>query len=264
MIYLTCDIHQSTMCTLEHEYLSDVPTLLAENYTSICLKNNIKHTHFYTGQAISENPEVVKRLVKTNYVEIGGHTYNAFRYGKLSLRLRGLTRSKYHWLPLQCADIWRTTATFVRNGLPVPQSWRTHSYASDFFTPLLLRMNGYNYISDEKKEGGKPYKKCSGIISVPINVLPDHEHLVHGPKCELKVKDRGWEGDCFGNTFLEKEQWMEKLLRQIYNNEKSNIDSVILIHAECMDALDRMHTFEDICREIRVYRSGFVKEIVLT
>lgn len=263
MIFVTCDVHQMDMQTKEHAYLSKIPTLLAEKYTSICLSNNLKHTYFYTGKALQENPVLAKELILTNYVEIGGHTYSAFRYNNALHKLRVWSRSKYHLFPFQYMDIYKTANVFRSNGFPQPVSWRTHSYRSDYFTPVLLRLNGFRYISDEKKRDGKPYKTNSGIISVPINVMPDHEHLIHGPKCELGVNDRKWEGDCFGNVFLEKEHWADMLLKQIYDNEKSGVDSVILIHAECMDALDKMNTFEAICKELKSFSSGFIRDIVV-
>jgi hypothetical protein len=262
MIYLTCDVHQPTLNNLEANYFSENSLSLAEKYFSICKQSNVKTTFFYTGLAAWAHRDWLKKTINSHpgQIEIGGHTWNALKYPKIWKFLLSKTRTNYNFFLLQLIDIWLTKFTIQLVSSGAMTSWRTHAYNSSVTTYKLLNYLSVKVISDEKLEMGLPYLHTGDLTCAPINVLPDHEHLLHGPKSNLSKEDRSWSGDVFGNVFLDKTEWKRRLIQTVHKNEMSGVDSVILIHAECMDVLDNFTTFEEIVTELSKFKTGLISE----
>ena len=184
----------------------------AIEYSGIASEYGINVTYFVTGKAIEEEPELACLLSKRANVELAAHTYSALKFNRIEALLRRISKRRYNLAYIQKKDIRKTLNAFQEFSLKRPMSWRTHGYASDIDTLEILDGFGFKVISDEKDSfalglGAIPGAK---ILSLPINVITDHEHLLHGPKCNLESNQ--WKGDCFGNTFLGPAQWLNKVV----------------------------------------------------
>jgi len=74
---------------------------------------------------------------------------------------------------------------------------------------------GIRLISDEISATKLlPEKTAAGLLSHPINVLPDHDHLLHAHRDAdfvAAAKARGYGADAFGCESYPIEQWGEKV-----------------------------------------------------
>lgn len=254
MICLTGDVHQE-YDSEEQECYSGTEFEAALEYLDIAQSYNIATTLFLTGKVAKVNSADVVALGKEKDVEIGGHTWNAFYPQWLHLKVfQRFFGSVYGPKWYQNRDINRTLRILEEQlGNPV-QSWRTHAYNSDDSTYELLSNTSIKYISDEKspaKLQAYKYEKYD-LTEYPINVLTDHEHLIHGSRTEESVQqlqDRGW-SDAFGSESFTVKEWKERVIEQIDAIEREDGTATLLIHPGCMKATDDFGAFEEICRHI--------------
>lgn len=77
MICITGDVHHASMETTDQQASSIGIEQVTERYVNIAAKYDIDITLFVTGRFCEEvsDPETIDR----NHVEIGGHTWSAFR-----------------------------------------------------------------------------------------------------------------------------------------------------------------------------------------
>jgi hypothetical protein len=254
MIYLTADVHQRNLGNNESKLLSKTPMELARTYSEICTKYKIKHTIYIVAIALSENKTITKYLMDNEYVNLGVHTYSAFRIPFFRNRIiHKLYRRAYKYWIIQKMDIKLATQIFKQYGIKASH-WRTHAYASNKHTEKLLKEMGYKTISDVKKRDGE-IKLTNGLLNYPINVISDHEYLVHGSNANTDLNDP------FFSKRLEAKEWLKEILWQINQNERNGKSSTILIHPECMEILDKFKTFEAFCKEISNLENGHIGEL---
>jgi len=248
MIFLTGDIHHMSMKTRDQALLDNrtevdccVPYLKIANFYGI------KPTLFFTGKAVKEEGTKIKRLYSDYSLEIGGHTYRAFRfrhfrktssyfYGACS-RLLGLRNGPRI---LQKRDIELTIKT-IQNMLGVHISaWRNHGYRRDKNSYKLLSTFGIKIVSDDVDCNKHfPEKVEENLYSFPINVLPDHEYLRHSIEHQ---------------TSYEISQWRGIVERQIVEIEDEYRGiAILLVHPACMFIEDKFQHFTKLCKFISQY-----------
>jgi hypothetical protein len=255
MIVLTGDVHHMSLKTRDQRYLqSCTEPETALQYVEIANRHNLKVTLFVTGKAISEEPVVFREICNFPNVELGGHNYYAFRPRWLynGLFFRVLRRSNGPaWY--QNWEIENTRNIFQQIlGIDI-QCWRDHGYRHDCNTNRLLEMNEIQVVSNEVNNYGRFQKILTNLYSLPINVLPDHDHLYHGTytKNNLISPER-----------YVPEKWLEHAISQTDFLVKSGEIATLLVHPTCMKIADNFMVFDRLCKYIRKYTSVFVSDLV--
>jgi hypothetical protein len=101
------------------------------------------------------------------------------------------------------------------------------------------------------------------LISLPINVLPDHEHLYHGEKKYRKGVKESF-GQYSKGIFYFIDKWFEIIKGEIESIEKENGFATILAHPSCMEISDEMETFDKLCSFLSQYKTAFVREAIIS
>ncbi len=251
MICLTGDIHHMSLrprhAGLQSGEVSEVDCL--STYLAVAKKYRLKATVFVTGKAVLEEGEKLAGLIGDE-VEVGGHTYSAFRprllYGVASRLLRLSNGPCF----VQAWDI-RRTVEVIRERLGISiVSWRNHAYRHDRNTDRLLHRNGIRYVSDEVRPGIPLAKRGHGsdrLAVVPINTTPDHENMVHAGRTDRPCTP---------------DEWAKRVMGEVRRLHSVRSPAVILAHPSCMYTEDRFESFERLCAFLAGFQSGFMKEVV--
>jgi peptidoglycan/xylan/chitin deacetylase (PgdA/CDA1 family) len=253
MICLTGDVHHELGAPGQAYFEGSEPKL-ARIYAGIAEKHGIKVTLFITGKAFVEDEESVLELSEYENVEIGGHTWSAFRSLPLHNLFKLVGGSVYGPRFYQRRDIRKTLDIINEKTGERAVSWRTHAYGSNQTTIELLEEEGIKVVSDEvsnRKLG--PKKLGKGLISLPINVMPDHEHLYYGARTEERVKraiDSGW-SDAFTSESFTVGAYFRIIKRQIEKIESKSGVATLLLHPFTMKVCDDFKTFERLCAWIQ-------------
>jgi len=214
---ITGDVHHP----LSNDYYDLNEHLFAEEYVEIIGSYNVCCTLFVTGKEILLQSEFFKKFAFKNNVELGGHTFNAFKHKAFHIMYYALTGSLYGPLLYQRKDILRTFRAFERLGIKII-SWRTHSLAGDHITYKLLANYGTKVVSDKRLCVFAPWFEIGNLLHVPITSPSD---TIIRPN-----KDNSWWKEMFFN-------WLEM---QISNE----MPIVFLLHPKRMKMLDDFKTFE--------------------
>lgn len=258
MICLTGDIHHSSLDSPEQE-LSDFSEVeVTYNYLKICEHYNIKATLFITGKAFIDDWQDLKGIMNFKNVEIGGHTFRALRPRLLHDYFKFFCGSYYGPYLYQWFDIKKTLSIIEKRTNQRIKCWRTHAYSSDKTTRKLLSNFGINVLTDDvNKHLYHPEPIHTNLISFPINVLPDHEHIYHAdrtvPHVEAEINN-GWK-DSFTEKSFFIDEWFEIVVDQIQEIERHGGIATMLVHPICMYQADKFKTFEKLCRFLNSYRS---------
>jgi hypothetical protein len=302
MLFITGDVHHQSLKTGDQSYLDITEVEAAQKYAQIAKEYNIKITLFISGKAVDENPEVVSELGEMHNVELGGHNWNCFENQTLHYMSEILLDSYYGPKIYQKWDIKKTLNRISAVCDCTPNVWRSHGYVQDPRTPTLLSNEGIDVVSNSVNvsDAATVEEAADGIISLPINVLPDHSHVYHGwidseiidrqrflmttqlrnliyyirelGKFETKwlVKrgvnsvNQSTRRSLFEREWYTPEEWLERIKTQIrLRNSKSGFASV-LIHPSCMEIMDSMETFRKICRFVSNYQTFFVSQVQLS
>lgn len=259
MIILTGDVHQRFSPSSHGVRESELR--LAREYVKIAKSYHLKTTLFLTGRSVLESPGVAQSLARDSQVELGGHTFSAFRPKLLHKSFKLFGASHYGPTWYQKMDIQKTLAVFERVLGQRPRAWRTHAYLSDEGTYQLLAAAGFKWVSDKICRACQPYQLIKGLKMVPINVLPDHEHLYHGKRTPRRVAASNWPGDAFGRNSYPAQEWLARVCRQVQDINNQGGIVTLEVHPICMFSLDKFATFRRLCRFLSQFKSGFLSDI---
>jgi hypothetical protein len=161
---------------------------LAVEYARIAGRHGLRVTLFVTGRAAIADRGDLEPLLTMEHVEVCGHGWDAF-YPQLLHRVlrrqRGSPQGPRLWQRRWM--ITRTRATLERFTARPKRSWRNHAYLHDTKTPGLLAEHGVTAWSDEVDlDRTGP----TAIAVLPMNTLPDHEHMFHG---DLTPEELGYD-----------------------------------------------------------------------
>ena len=256
MICLTGDVHHHSYRGIDTWYSPFSEARLAIRYGEIAARYGVKVTLFITGKSCRQEPALIAELGRMPNCELGGHTYCAFR-------------SPLHWLwrllgfgitgPVffQARDIDKTVRAIHRLTGRRISVWRNHAYRHDQHTYALLADAGINIVSDHiSPRATAPERFSERLLSLPINTLADHEHLLHGKYLPGRTRPERLAGRIGIHV------WLENTQETVRTIEDLGGIATILAHPLCMDVADGMQTFEELCRFLSQYRTGWVSEIV--
>ncbi|WP_079978690.1 polysaccharide deacetylase family protein [Halolamina sediminis] len=241
------------MGTDEQDHLPGDELDAAVRYASILEENNLVGTLFVTGRAIRDYPQKARQLARNEHLEIGGHTWSAFRPNWLYDIGQYISGSPYGQKYIQKRDISRTLQYLTSDLGVTPRSWRTHAYRSDATTRKLLAQSSVDVISDLVEPSAQVHKSSiSDIIELPISTLPDHEHLIHGNRTREdvdKLIENGWT-DPYTSESYEISEWCNIIRDQIMKRVDAGRTATVLAHPVCMSVADDFEGFTSLCEWI--------------
>lgn len=262
-VCLTGDVHHMSLHTGDQRYLRGTEVDAAIEYARIAEENSLRVTLFVTGKAAREEREVRTLAARAN-VELGGHTYSAFTPKLLynGVFRRVLRRANGPVL-YQDLEIKKTVRAFKNQLGTRITSWRDHAYRHDRNTYALLAANGIRFVSDEvdPSELGPRRTRHAPLVSVPINILPDHDHVYHAditPDTPIAGEKRR---DRFPPWRHEVEEWLDIVKEQVAGIVTEGGVATILVHPACMEIADGFASLAALCRFLSSYPSAFIRDL---
>jgi hypothetical protein len=249
-----------SMGTRDQAYMDRTEVEVAIEYAEIAAEYDVPVTLFLTGRTAVEEPERVETLAVMDNVEIGGHNYWAFdtpvhkAWRAVEKVTGGRVGSWNGPRPFQGWEIDRTLDTFAELGVDIT-SWRDHAYRHDSNTTDLLNERGITHFSDTVGPD-ESVRRMDGVIVVPINTPPDHEHVYHTFRTPEFVAETDFEGP-FGTESREVDAWVNWVEERIDVVRERGDVATVLAHPSCMWLADELNGFESLIRQV-VNCSGVV------
>jgi hypothetical protein len=275
MICLTGDVHHSSLGANDQRYITpgDTEIRIAARYARLAGAHGLKLTLYVTGKTFVEEWRDFESVAASRWVEIGGHTYSGIPqkwWKKVWYRLHRLqppSHSGAHGSRAsQRRDIRKCIAAVERFAGRRIAAWRSHGLVRDQHTCPLLAECGIRLISDEVSAAKlAPERTPEGLISHPINVLMDHDHLLHAHRDAAFVaaaKARGYGTDAFGGDSYSIEQWGEIVKRQVEAIETQGGVATVLMHPICQFLADQFRTAEKLFAFFSRRRTVWASELL--
>ena len=270
MICLTGDVHHDSLKINEQQHipepgLTDI-RIVQQMYMKLIEKYNVKTTLYICGKSFVEEWEDLKPTATHPLVEVGGHMYRARRprplfdwYGEKTGNWNG-PRWYQDW------DIGKNVEVVKERMDYQILSWRAHSYMVDPNTYELMAKHGLKLTSDVvEAQNLWPRRIEHGIISHPMNCIPDHDHLYHAHRTKEYVEEinkRGYGADEFGAVSYTAEEWGQLVLEQAKTIDEKGGIATILAHPLCQYLADRFKTFERLLKYIATRKNIWAREIL--
>lgn len=254
MICLTGDVHHASLRTNDQRYLSGrTEAQIAADYVRLAESYGLKLTLYVTGKTFAEEWNDLRPITESKAVEIGGHTYGGIPlpwWKRHWYRWRGLTppshAAAHGSRAAQQRDIRKCLAAIHRRVNRPVLAWRSHGLVRDQHTYPLLAAAGIRLISDEISDAKTELEPVgAGLLSHPINVLPDHDHLLHAHRDRQFVAQarlRGYGADAFGCDSFRIEQWGQIVQQQAKAIEFEGGLATVLMHPICQYIADEFRT----------------------
>ena len=255
MVCLTGDVHQRSYRGTDTPFSRFSEVELTIKYAKIAARYNIRITLFLTGKACLEEPIDINIIAQMPHCEIGGHTFAAFR-DPWSRLYRTLLKTPWGFASHQKTDIKKTIESIQSITGKRISIWRNHSYIQTVDTPQLLESARIKWVSDEvnpKKRSWEPLSRHLG--SLPINVQPDHEYLLHG-KYQKGISKTS---KLTGRVLIG--EWLEQVKKEVQTIVDGGGIATILVHPLCMEVADGMVAFEGLCRFLQAFPTCWVSEV---
>jgi hypothetical protein len=235
-------------------------------FVKLCEEMQVKSTLYCTGRLLDEEWDAVRKWAHSEYIEIAGHTYSAFMPALPHRIWKKLTGNYNGPAFMERKDIGRNLDLIEQLIGKKAVSWRNHCYFHGCNTDRLLMEQGITNCSDVVcAPGAAPYYSDDGLVTVPINVIPDHEHIFHGERDKAHVDwwvKRYAFKDAYGSESYDMDTWVEIVLSNIEENERMGVVSVILAHPLCMYVADKFSGFSRILNKAAEYGSCTMEELV--
>lgn len=278
MICFTGDVHHDTLKTNEQLFLQRQDDRASEvevtrKYVRLCEHHGVKCTLYVTGKTLAHQWEAFRPAAESDMVEIGGHTYAALPrpwYAQVLARLTGNISSSHadsHGSRrAQRRDVHRMCAV-ARKRLSRPiRSWRGHGLVHDRHTYEILAAEGIQTISDDLDwEKLRPEHLPSGLVSLPLNVMMDHDHLYHAHRTRDYVarQQAQWPWpDAPTSESYDIEAWGDMVEEQIDHIDSAGGLAVVLMHPICMYVADGFATFERLLKQFSDRETIWAEEAV--
>jgi peptidoglycan/xylan/chitin deacetylase (PgdA/CDA1 family) len=266
VICLTLDVHHQSLRTANQEH-SD----LTEAETTVRVlerleARGIRATFLVTGRALDDEADALAPLAGHPLVEVGGHTYEGFAPAllhRVSAKLCGSYNGPAWY---QRRDIQRTVEAVERFAGAPCRSWRNHMYMHGPYTETLLAEAGVRVCSDGVRAGpARPTRHPSGVWNLPLNVIPDHEHLLHAERDPSWVRRwltrRAWRDD-FGSASYYVGAWADLVLEQLEDHLARGRDAVMLVHPITMYLCDNFRALDRILDLVALHPTSFLRDQV--
>ncbi len=248
MICLTGDLHHMSLNTGNQQHADISEIQIAGQYLRLLEEADIKVTFFITGRAFAEEWEDLASVCDSRSVEVGGHNFNAFKPAlghRIWNKIAGNFNGPYIF---QKGDAEKTIKIIRQKTGRMIKVWRNHMYMHGPNTEKVLSELGIRICSDGvKKDSNGLVKHPSGIYLFPINIIPDHEHLIHAERTPEWIqwwqKRYSWSDD-FGPDSYYIEEWTDKVLSQLRENEEAGVISNLIIHPITLYLCDKLTLFQ--------------------
>lgn len=274
MICLTGDVHHDSLGTNDQRYLpsGDSEVRLAARFARLVEQAGLKLTYYVTGKTLVEQWDEFRPIASMPEVELAGHTFAGLpqsRWVRLWHALRGLPPPSHGWSHgsrrRQRRDIQRTIdAIRARTGRKIV-SWRSHGLVRDEHTYPLLSECGLRRISDEVSSTKLyPERTPEGLVSHPLNVIMDHDHLLHAHRDAAFVagaKARGYGADAFGCDSYPIDEWGEIVVGQVAKIEEQGGVATVLMHPICQFLADEFRTAAKLLKHFARYKTVWACEL---
>jgi len=268
MICLTGDLHHMSLKTGNQQHCDITEMQTAILFLNLLEVYGVKATFFITGKSFEEEWKDVKRIVFNPLVEVGGHNYDAFEHELFHRVWNKLTKNYNGPKWYQKRDAIKTMKIIKEKTGKDINVWRNHMYMHGSNTEEVLSEVGIKICSDGvKKNSNSLEKHQSGIYNFPINIIPDHEHLIHAERTPQWIenwqKRYNWSDD-FGKESYYIEAWTDMVLEQLKQREENGLVSNIIIHPITMYLCDKFvqvqRILEYIASRQTVHMSELIKE----
>ena len=258
MISITSDIHHQGLKTgnQKHSDLTEVETALIMH--KIFKEFKIKGTYFISGKAFEDHWSELQKICGDSNFDIGGHNYYCFK-PELFHRITNKLFDSYNGpKSYQTWETKKTQRIIKEKTQKDCIFWRNHMYMHGKYTDEILPELGIKICSDGVQKNSNGLSLISNdYFHLPINVIPDHEHLIHAERTEewMKewVKRYNWSDD-FGSESYPIEIWRDILISQVHENEKRGILSNIIIHPITMYLCDNFESLRFILDALKGYQ----------
>jgi hypothetical protein len=266
MILLTADIHNQSLKTenQKHSDLTELDTTYM--YFKAIEKLGLKATFFISGKVFTEDwNEKLEEICQSPLIEIGGHNWDCFENQLYHRVCNKLLKSYNGTKAFQKRDCEKTKEIIFKKTNREIRSWRNHMYMHGVYTEEVLAECGIDIISDGVKKGPLQFIKdpIHDIYNLPINCIPDHEHIYHAERTPLWVKQwlerYSWEDD-FGKESYYIQKWGEILIENIALNDINNSASLMLIHPLTMYLADRFNFFYQLVEFLKDQHTATLSE----
>jgi len=250
VICLTGDLHHQSLRTGNQLHCELSELVVAQRFLRLLEEAKVKVSFFVTGRAAAEQADELRPIVDSEWVELGGHTYRCFSPA-LPHRIWKKLAGNYNGpAPYESLDVWRTVDILRRRFGRRIVLWRNHMYMHGPNTAWILAAHGIRLFSDGVRRNARgPEPHPAGLLSFPINVMPDHEHIFHAERSREWVarwqQRYAWRDD-FGPDSYPIEEWTDQVLAGLAANEAAGAISNMIIHPITMYLADRFRSFERI------------------
>lgn len=250
MICLTGDLHHASLGTGNQRACDRSELEVAARYLAMLREARVKVTFFVTGRAFREEWGALRAVCEDPLVELGGHGYTCFEPALLHRVSKKVLGSYAGPAFYERLDVQRTLAAAHERTGRTLRLWRNHMYMHGPWTDRVLASCGIVACSDAVQANATgPRWLPEGLFEVPINVLPDHEHLYHAERTPEWV--RAWVAryhwsDDFGPASYAIGEWTERVLQGLADNEARGALSTMIVHPITMYLADRFQSFSRI------------------
>lgn len=265
MICLTGDLHHQTLCT-GNQLACDITEIeVAQRYNRMIAERGIKVTYFVSGKSFQEQWPELEPICKSPNVEIGGHNWACFKPALPHRIWKKLTGSYNGPLKTQQADAQRTMEIIKQKTGRDVICWRNHMYMHGPFTEQALYNAGIKVCSDGVKAASTgPEWHETGLLSQPLNIIPDHEHLYHAERTRSWVnwwqKRYNWSDD-FGPQSYYVEEWTDIVIQQLTEQQAKGVTSTMIIHPITLYLCDGFRSFQRILDYLAGQQTVWMSEV---
>jgi len=271
MICLTGDTHHDTLDTNEQLWLRQQGHSVSEvevsvEYVRLCEQYRIKCTLYVTGRTLADQWALFQPIAAAAICEVAGHTFEAFprpaaerqkamQHGNVATSHAG-THGSYKEQDEDVARMCRIASERLGTSIV---SWRNHGFVHDGNTNEILYAHGIRYVSDDLNwEKYHPERLESGLISHPVNVIMDHDHIYHAHRTPTYVKKQreNWSftTESTSESFTV-DRWGEMVMDQVARIARAGGVATVLAHPICMYTADRFATFERLLQQFAGYKN---------
>jgi len=263
-VCLTGDLHHASLRTGNQAHADRSEIDIAAHYTERLREAGVKVTYFISGRAMEEEWPSLQPICDSANVEIGGHNYSCFT-PPLAHRVFKKVMGSYNGPGfVQRRDALRTMAAIENRTGKRIRAFRNHMYMHGPGTEAVLASCGIEVCSDGVRAASPgPEWHGGGLYNLPLNVIPDHEHLYHAERTRDWVDQ--WQrrygfSDDFGSQSYEVEEWTDLVLAQLHANAERGALSTMLIHPITLYLCDRFHAFSRILDVLARAETVFVSQ----
>lgn len=266
MICLTADLHHMSLKTGNQMHSDKTEISLAAEFVKMMESRDIKGSFFITGRSFEEEFDELLPIIVSPNIELGGHNYEAFKPELLHRVWNKLTKNYNGPYAYQYYDTKKTIDIIEAITGKRINIWRNHMYMHGSNTEKVLSSLGIGICSDGVvKDNFTPQEDATGIYNLPINIIPDHEHIIHAERTPQWIKQ--WQerynwSDDFGPDSYYIDEWAELVLNQLRENEQNKRLSVMIIHPITMYLADNFIAVKKILDFIATKESVFMGDLI--